>query len=82
MFINCGYGCVTPLPVTWIINGISFNQSQIMDSSMYQLFNPENPSITQLRVDSIDDTTTYQCIVHSTPTTVISRPGTVTVKGM
>ena len=80
VFISCGYGCASPLPVTWIINGTSFNQSQIMNSSMYQLYDAENPRNASLRVNSIDDTTTFKCIVHSTPTTTISTPGTVTVK--
>ena len=76
--ISCGYQWATALPVTWIINGTSFTQQEIVDSPLYQLNNPRSPVIVSLTVFSINHTTTFHCIVHSTPTTT-STLGTVTV---
>ena len=76
--ISCGYQRATALPVTWIINGTSFTQQEVVDSPLYQLNNPTSPVIVSLTVLSINHTTTFQCIVHSTPTTT-STLGTVTV---
>ena len=76
--IHCGYQWPSMLPVTWVINGISFGQSAIMNSSSYQLNNPSIPSSNSLIVYSINDTTTFQCIVHST-SNVSSTNGTITV---
>ena len=76
--VQCGYMWSTFLPVTWIINGTSFTQQEIVDSPLYQLNNPRIHSIISLTVFSINDTTTFQCIVHSTPITT-SKLGTVTV---
>ena len=76
--ISCGYQWSTGLPITWIINGISFSQQEIVDSLLYQLNNPTSPMTFSLTVISINSTTTFQCIVHSTPNTT-STLGTVTV---
>ena len=79
--ISCGYISATTLPVTWIINGIAFTQQEITNSPLYQLDNPTIPIANSLTVFSINGTTTFQCIVLSTPTTT-STPGTVIVIGM
>ena len=76
--ISCGYLWPSALPVTWIINGTSFTQQDIVDSPLYQLNNPTNPMTLSLTVISINHTTTFQCIVHSN-TDVTSTLGTVTV---
>ena len=78
MTISCGYQWARALPVTWIINGTSFTQQEVVDSPLYQLNNPGSPVIVSLTVFAINHTTTFQCIVHSTPTTT-STLGTVTV---
>ena len=78
MTISCGYRSVTALPVTWIVNGTSFTQQEIVDSPLYQLNNPNSPMTISLTVFSINYTTTFQCIVHSSPNTT-STLGTVTV---
>ena len=76
--IHCGYTWSTFLPVTWIINGTSFTQQEIVDSPLYQLNNPRSPRTLSLTVLSINYTTTFQCIVQSTSNTT-SKLGTVTV---
>ena len=76
--VYCGYSGSTAFPVTWIINGTSFTQQEVVDSPLYQLNNPSTPMIHSLTVFSINHTTTFQCIVHSTPNTT-SKLGTVTV---
>ena len=76
--INCRHVTATLLPVTWIINGTSFTQDQINNSRLYQLNNPINPPTFSLTVFSINGTTTFQCVVLSTPNTT-SIQGTVTV---
>ena len=81
MNINCGYLSPTALPVTWIINGTSFTQGQVVDSPLYQLNNPNIPMKLSLTVFSINDTTTFQCIV-TCPNATTSTRGTVTVNGM
>ena len=53
-------------------------QEQVVDSPLYQLNNPISPMGVSLTVFSINGTTTFQCIVLSTPNT-ISIHGTVTV---
>ena len=73
--ISCGYQWSTALPVTWIINGISFTQEEVKDSPLYRLNYPGSPMTHSLTVLSINHTTTFQCIVHSTTSTL----GTVTV---
>ena len=80
--ISCGYESATALPVTWIINGASFNQQELMDSPLYRL--NFATSMLSLTVFSINDTTTFQCVVQSTPTTMTttSTLGTVIVIGM
>ena len=76
--ISCGYVSATALPVTWIINGTSFTQEEIMNSPLYQQNNPISPPTFSLTVFSINGTTTFQCVVLSTPNTTSTR-GTVTV---
>ena len=79
--IRCGYSCVTALPVTWIINGTSFTQQEVVDSSLYRLNDLTTPDRLSLTVLSFNDNTTFQCIVHSTPHTT-STIGRVIVAGM
>ena len=76
--ISCGYNSTTGLPVTWIINGTSFDQSAIENSPLYQLNNPTTPNALSLTVFSINHTTTFQCVVLST-LNITSTLGTVTV---
>ena len=76
--ISCRYMWSTVLPVTWIINGTSFTQQEVVDSPLYQLNNPTSPMTHSLTVISVNHTTTFQCVVHSTPSTT-STLGTVTV---
>ena len=78
--VNCGYSSFVS-PVTWIINGTSFNQSYIMNNPSYQQRNLNRPSRYSLAVYSITGTTTFQCIIHSYPD-VTSTEGIVTVIGM
>ena len=73
--ISCGYQWATALPVTWIINGTSFTQQEVVDSPLYQLNNPNSPITHSLTVFSSNHTTTFQCVVRSTPSTL----GIVTV---
>ena len=77
--INCGYDDFVS-PVTWIINGTSFNQSDIMNNPSYQQHNLNRPSRYSLEVYSITSTTTFQCIIHSDPA-VNSTEVIVTVIG-
>ena len=84
--ISCGY-LSDIVPVTWIINGTSFDESSLMDNSLYQLNNPTNPILYSLTIFSINHTTTFQCVIHTTnndmrPLNVTSATGTVTVVGM
>ena len=76
--ISCKYQWSTVLPVTWIINGSSFTQQEVVDSPLYQLNNPTTPMTHSLTVFSINGTTTFQCVVQSTPNTN-STLGTVTM---
>ena len=78
--IDCGYNWFV-LPVTWIINGTSFTQSAIMNNPSYQQNNLNRSSSYSLNVHSINDTTTFQCIVHSDPDVTCTQ-GIVTVIGM
>ena len=80
--ISCGYQWASRLYVTWIINGTSFDQSAIENSPLYQLNNPTTPMSVSLTIFSINDTTTVQCIVHSTPNTTISTLGKISITGM
>ena len=78
--ISCGYHSATPLPVTWIINGTSYTEDDIMNmKSSYQLNSLATPSALSLSVSPINGNTTFQCVVHSTLNTIISTVGTVTV---
>ena len=79
--ISCGYVTTSVLPVTWIINGTSFTQEEILFSPLYQQNNSTTPIANSLTVFSINGTTTFQCVVLSTPNTTSTR-GTVTVIGM
>ena len=76
--ISCGHVTASVLPVTWIINGTIFTQEKIPSSPLYQLNNPSSPLTLSLTVFSINGTTTFQCVVLSTPNTT-STLGTVTV---
>ena len=67
--ISCGYLTATALPVTWIINGTSFDQPEILNSPLYQLNNPTSPPTLSLTIFSINGTTTFQCIVLNTTST-------------
>ena len=78
--ISCGYRWHSALSVTWIINGTSFTQQEIVNSPLYQLNNPFIPMTTSLKVFSINGTTTFQCMVLSIPVTISAR-GTVIVIG-
>ena len=82
MTISCGYVIATALPVTWIINGTSFTQEEIVNSPLYQLNNPTSPMSVSLTVFSINGTTTFQCIVLSTPTTTSARGTVIVTNGM
>ena len=79
--ISCGYVIDIPKPVTWVINGISFSQEQILFSPLYRQNRQAIPSENSLIVLSINGTTTFQCVIQSTPSTT-STLGTVTVIGM
>ena len=81
MTISCGYLSAMAFPVTWIINGTSFDQQKIMNSPLYQLNFAFQAMLTSLTVFSINGTTTIQCMVISTPNTTTSARGTVTVTG-
>ena len=78
--ISCGYVSATALPVTWIINGTSFDQLEIINTPLYQQNRQSTPTENSLTVFSINSTTTFQCIVLLSPNT-ISTLGTVTVIG-
>ena len=79
--ISCGYNWFE-LNVTWIINGTSFNQSDIMNNPSYQQNNVMTPSRYSLQVYSINDTTTFQCMIHPEPIPdVTSTQGIITVIG-
>ena len=79
--ISCGYMTIMAFPVTWIINGRSSTQQEIMNSPLYHLNFANLPMFTSLTVFSINGTTTFQCVVQSTPNTTSTR-GTVFVIGM
>ena len=80
--ISCGYEGTSAVPVTWIINGRSFTQHEIVNSPLYRLNFVLTPLLTSLTVFSINSTTTFQCIVLSTPNTTTSTSGTIIVSGM
>ena len=80
MTISCGHVTATAFPVTWIINGTSFDQQELMNSPLYRLNRQATPTENSLTAFSINSTTTFQCVVLSTPNT-ISTLGTVTVIG-
>ena len=76
--ISCGHVIATARPVTWIINGTSFDQEEIYNSPLYQQNNNTTPIGNSLTVFSINGTTTFQCVVLN----IFSTRGTVTVIGM
>ena len=78
--ISCGYVSGTAFPVTWMINGTSFDEETLENSPLYQLNNPTSPTRYSLTVFSINATTTFQCVVHSNSSTT-STVGIVTVIG-
>ena len=74
VMISCGYECANAsLPVTWMINGEPLTQKNIM----YRINDPTNPKTMSITLSNISHTTTFQCIVQSTPN-IISTLGTVT----
>ena len=79
--ISCGYQSNSTFPVTWIINGTSFTQDEIMQSPWYRLNNLTNPSNFSLTIFSINGTTTIQCVIQSTPN-VTSTHGLINVTGI
>ena len=78
--ISCGHVIAIARPVTWIINGTSFDQEEIFFSPLYQQNNQTIPISNSLTVFSINGTTTFQCVVLIDPNTTSTR-GTVTVIG-
>ena len=78
MTISCRYQWRMAFPVTWKINGTPFTQEEVTNSPLYHLNNPNTPMRVSLTVFSINDTTTFQCVVLSTSNTT-STHGTVTV---
>ena len=82
MTISCGHLIDMARPVTWIINGTSFSQDQIFLSPLYQPIRQTTPTENSLLVFSINYTTTFQCVVQSTPNATTSTLGTITVIGM
>ena len=81
VIIRCGYCNVTVLPVTWIINGTSFTQDEMLNSSLYRLNDLTYPDKLSLTVFSINSNTTFQCMFHSTPSKT-STLGRVIIAGM
>ena len=79
--VRCGYCDANVLPVTWILNGTSLTQDEVLNSPLYRLNNPTTPGRLSLTVLSINGNTTFQCMFNSTPIT-ISRRGKVIVAGM
>ena len=75
--LDCGYDWFVT-PVTWIINGTSFNESTTMNSSLYQHNLRDFPSRYSFRVFSLNYTTTFQCEITSNPPVTSARV-TVTV---
>ena len=80
--ISCGYLWVIALPVTWIINGTSFDQQEIVNSPLYRLNNPISSMSVSLTVFSINGTTTFQCVVLSAPTKTSTRGTIIVTYGM
>ena len=76
--ISCGYVSATAEPVTWIINGTSLTQQELLNNPLYQLNNAISPMTFSLTFFFINGTTTFQCIILSTTNTT-SALGTVTV---
>ena len=79
--ISCGHVIASPRPVTWIINGTSFDQEYIFFSQIYQQNRQAAPTENSLTVFSINHTATFQCVIHLNPTTT-STLGTISVFGM
>ena len=75
--ISCGYQRISATPVLWIINRTSFTQDEVNNSPLYQLNNPTSPMTFSMTVFSINDTTTFQCVIVTPLTTSVQ--GTVTV---
>ena len=64
--IDCGYEWFIS-PVTWIINGTSFNESTTINSPLYQHNRVRSPKSYSFTVFSLNYTTTFQCNVKSDP---------------
>ena len=79
--VRCGYCDVTVLPVTWIINGTSLTQNEVLNSSLYRLNHLAAPDKLSLTVFSINGSTIFRCMFHSTLNTT-SRLGKVIIAGM
>ena len=79
--ISCGYQSATGLPTVWFINGTVFTQKALQDSPVYQLNSANTPAKVSLAVFSINGTTTFQCLVQSTPRVTTSILGAVMVIG-
>ena len=83
--VRCNYQCpaTSSVYVTWIINGVSFNEARLMSSPLYHLNNPTTPVLYSLTAFSINHTTTFQCKVQSPPNAgfiiQLNGIGTVTV---
>ena len=79
--ISCGYVSAMAFPITWIINGTSFTQGEIENSILYQQSDPFSRMRYSLTVFSINGTTTFQCIVLSTPNTTSTRGKVIMTNG-
>ena len=82
MTISCGYDSDTLFGVLWRINTTHFNESQIMNMSLYQVNNPTTPVNYSLTVFSLNATTDFRCIIGTQPLSTVSSLVTVTVTGM
>ena len=75
--MRCGYQSDARLPVTWIIDGVSYNEREIESDFSYQLGNKSNPMSYGLAIFFLNFTTTVQCSICSPPK--YSTLGTITV---
>ena len=81
--VECGYISVNSSYAEWIIDGMLLNESALHNNPSYLLNNLDNTLNHSLTIFSINETTTFQCVVHTiTNVTKMSSLGTVTVIGM
>ena len=81
--VKCGYFSINSSYVEWIINGMLLNESALHNNLSYLLNNLNYTLNHSLTIFSINETTTFQCVVHTiTNVTEMSSLGTVTVIGM